>query len=178
MIHRHPKVPDDRVKELLGVEALTPRQSQLLDVGQLLEQLDVSISRLIEAFAARHGLSRLESSALQVAAILEGEATLSAIGTHIGVSASTMTGIAARLESAGLARRERSSQDGRAWVMTLTADGHTRAKASFREFFGGVTEIANEWDNDTLSRLLDLIDLFNDAANDLADKVEAADRRR
>lgn len=67
----------------------------------------------------------LGSSLLQALAYLSTheEVSLGELGRHLGVSTAAITGIADKLEKRGYAHR-RVGTDRRAFVLTLTRDGH------------------------------------------------------
>lgn len=75
------------------------------------------------------------------------------------LSLSGMTRIVARLEQAGLVRRERGVDDGRSWVATLTDAGLARLREMWPRHLAGVREI-----------LFDQLD--GAALEDLADRLE------
>lgn len=76
---------------------------------------------------------------------LDGPQPLAVVGQRLGHSPSTMTGIADRLEHAGLARRRADREDRRVTLLALTGKGH-RAFGAEKGFYNALV-------TQTLSRL-------------------------
>jgi DNA-binding MarR family transcriptional regulator len=145
---------------------LSEHQRRLLHLARLFEQIERSIPELLERYVAPHGLSVLAWQALDKIGPLGENATIGAIGERIMVSPSTMTGIAARLEQAGLVVRRVSERDQRAYVLELTDKGRETVETISVRFF------------DDLSRALESIDVerLDEMVAAFAEMVEIVQR--
>ena len=138
-------------------EHLSDQQRRLIEIGALFEQMQRDLTALVERYVAPYGLSVLAWHALSKIETLGDRATLSAIGERIMASPSTMTGIAARLERAGLVARQASPRDQRAVILTLTDEGRRIQREIFTRFFEDLSRTAEGFEPD---RLEDIIHAF------------------
>jgi len=97
------------------------------------EQLRASVRALVRRFALAEradvsccGLTVAQAATLEALGRL-GPQRLGALGECLGITASTLTRNLARLEDAGLVRREADPQDGRAQRVALSAAGRKAA---------------------------------------------------
>lgn len=86
-----------------------------------LVQLSFEIQRVLAAVGSAHDLSVIQLRLLGV--LRDREPTMLALGAHLGLDKSSMTGLVARAEKRGLVRRSRSPHDGRAVLVALTPAG-------------------------------------------------------
>ena len=89
--------------------------------------------------------------------------TVSEIGEQLFLDSATLTPLLKRLESAGLINRQRSRQDERQVVVTLTEQG--RALQSQASAIPEAVQCATACDSDTLMALKDGLDLLRDNLN-------------
>jgi DNA-binding MarR family transcriptional regulator len=89
--------------------------------------------------------------------------TVSEIGEQLFLDSATLTPLLKRLESAGLINRQRSRQDERQVVVTLTEQG--RALQSQASAIPEAVQCATACDNDTLMALKNGLDLLRDNLN-------------
>ena len=108
----------------------------------------------------RQLLSRLEITYPQYLVMLvlwnQDDVTVSEIGEQLFLDSATLTPLLKRLESAGLLKRERSRQDERQVVVTLTEQGRVlRQKA---ETIPEAIQCATACDNDAMTALKGQLD--------------------
>ncbi|RPE01034.1 MarR family transcriptional regulator [Candidatus Pantoea deserta] len=89
--------------------------------------------------------------------------TVSEIGEQLFLDSATLTPLLKRLESAGLIHRQRSRQDERQVVVTLTEQG--RALQSRASAIPEAIQCATACDDDTLLALKNELDLLRDNLN-------------
>jgi DNA-binding MarR family transcriptional regulator len=106
----------------------------------LFGEMQQELQTLTERYVAPYGLSVMAWHALSKIEVLGDGATLTAIGERIMASPSTMTGIAARLERAGLVVRAVSPRDQRASILSLTDEGRRIQRAIFSRYFSDLSE--------------------------------------
>ena len=103
----------------------------------------------------RQLLSRLEITYPQYLVMLvlwhQDDVTVSEIGEQLFLDSATLTPLLKRLESAGLLKRERSRQDERQVVVTLTEQG--RALRQKAEAIPEAVQCATACDNDAMAAL-------------------------
>lgn len=78
---------------------------------------------------------------------LEGPRSMAAIGQHLGLTPSTMTGLVDRLEDQGLVRRDRHDSDRRAFLLRLTRKGEAAFKREvdfYRAILNGMLEATED----------------------------------
>jgi DNA-binding MarR family transcriptional regulator len=95
----------------------------------LLTQAQRALARYADAaLLAEHGVTSQQSAVLMY--LVKNDAVpLTRIGEALGLNAPAVTGLATRLERLGLVERRDDPADGRAYRLTLTADGRHRAAA-------------------------------------------------
>lgn len=135
-------------------QAISDHHQRLLDLGRLFEQTQRSIPLVIERYVAPHGLSVLAWQALEKVESLGEDSTLSAIGECVMASPSTMTGIAARLEHAGLVIRKTPDGDHRAFVLQLTERGRETVEAVSTQFLDDLKRVVEGIDVEELDAFL------------------------
>lgn len=113
-------------------------------LGNLFKEINRRVPQLLEYYVAPWQLSLLAWNALSDIREAGGEATLSAIGERIDASASTMTGIATRLEQAGYVRRSVSATDRRATVLACTDRGNVVLDTIMEQFYGDLIHVARD----------------------------------
>lgn len=148
-------------------------------VGQLAEMIDRierSISRLLQFHAQRGQITLLEAQALASILKLQDKARLSTIAETVHMPLSTMTGVAARLEKAGLTERKRATDDGRAFVLSLTPAGIEKLRQVFQPLFAEVAQIIDKTGPDTLQSVVDSFTLVCELAEELGKSTEAEAR--
>lgn len=91
---------------------------------------------LMDAASAGRASMELDLRARRVVQVLglSGPMPIMSVGQHLGVSPSTMTGLADRLEKEGYVRRRPHPKDRRATVLQLTAKG-TRLFGREKDFY-------------------------------------------
>jgi DNA-binding MarR family transcriptional regulator len=140
--------------DYLAGRSLSSKQERLIEFAGMLEAIHRQIPRILELHISPHNLSLLAWEALKGVGELGDRATLTAIGERIGVSASTMTGIAARLEQAGYVERTVSRVDRRASILTLTPRGHNVVASIVDALLGTLSRMAEDIDPAGLDRLV------------------------
>lgn len=103
------------------------------DPARQAEQLRASVRALVRRFALAEradvsccGLTVAQAATLEALGRM-GPQRAGALGEGLGVTASTLSRNLARLEEAGLVRRESDAEDGRAQRVALTASGRQAA---------------------------------------------------
>ena len=146
---------------------LTEQQRRLLQIGVLFGQLQQDLQALTERYVAPFGLSVMAWHALSKIEALGDEATLTAIGERIMASPSTMTGIATRLERAGLVIRSVSPRDQRAFILSLTDEGRRIQRAIFTRYFNDISQALETVGVDKLDVVLDVFRGISDGLHSL-----------
>jgi len=101
----------------------TPRKKAAIDrIVETAIFLQAESRRLAKAECQKHDISATQ---LNILKLLEeiGDLSLSEVSKHLAANNSTVTGIVDRMETAGLVKRERSSEDRRVWKLKMTARG-------------------------------------------------------
>lgn len=98
----------------------------IIDDGPLttvdaLVQLSFLIQRVLSAIGAEHDLSIIQIRLLGV--LRDRKPGMLALGSHLGLDKSSITGLVSRAERRGLVKREPSPHDGRAVLVSLTPLG-------------------------------------------------------
>lgn len=137
-----------------AAEDLSERERRVLQLARLFEQTQRGIPAVIERYVMPYGLSVLAWQALEKIGPLGENATLSAIGNLIMVPPSTMTGIAARLEQAGLVVRRTPADDQRASVLCLTSRGQVTVEAISTQIFADLMRLVETMDIEELDGFL------------------------
>lgn len=161
-----------RLQELFGDQISEEQRAQremFFEIGQKFEDIERSINRALQLYAQESGLTLLEAKALG-RLLDEGEATLSSIAECEHMPLSTMTGVATRLEKAGLVERTRSEDDRRAYVLTLTSAGMERLRRMFEPFFNEISTVLEQADKDTLQSVVSAFDTVAEMAKVFEDR--------
>lgn len=110
-------------------------QPHLADLAPVLREFALSLVR----DAPQHSLSRTAAATLSV---LErsGPQRVTTLATHESISQPAMTGLAQRMESAGLVSREPDPVDGRAMLIGITPAGSRELAARRRDHEDAITE--------------------------------------
>ncbi|MEM8562799.1 MAG: MarR family transcriptional regulator [Pseudomonadota bacterium] len=105
------------------------------------------------------GLSTAQSAVMTIIAS-RGPMTQKEVADTLSQRESAVTAMAGRLIKAGLVARERSSEDARAWQLTVTADGRAalkRVKVAFDKINAEMDRRIPEQDMDKLANSLSAI---------------------
>lgn len=108
-----------------------PDATDMADVADVgiadgLAQLSFLVQGVLGRVAAEYGLSVIQLRLLGV--LRDREPGMQALARHLGLDKSSMTGLVDRAERRGLVRRTTSPHDGRAVLVSLTAEGHELAR--------------------------------------------------
>lgn len=151
-------------------------REKVMELATMIEQIERNISRSLQHYANRTQLTLLEAQALAAILELGDKARLSAIAEDVRMPLSTMTGVASRLEKAGLVERKRATDDGRASVLFLTDAGTTQVKEMFQPFFREVAQVIDESGSGTLDTLVDAFATVSRMAEQLNANTKNRDR--
>lgn len=151
-------------------------REKVMELATMIEQIERNISRSLQHYADRSQLTLLDAQALAAILELGDKARLSAIAEDVLMPLSTMTGVASRLEKAGLVERKRAADDGRASVLSLTDEGAAKVKEMFQPFFRQVSQVIEQTDPGTLETLIESFSLVNTMAEQLSSSTEARDQ--
>lgn len=143
-------------------------REQVMELATMIEQIERNIGRSLQYYANRSELTLLDAQALAAILELGDRARLSAIAEDVRMPLSTMTGVATRLEKAGLVKRKRAADDGRASVLSLTDAGLAKVKDMFQPFFREVSQVIDQSDPGTLRTLIDAFSIVNEMAEQLS----------
>ncbi|MCO5216958.1 MAG: MarR family transcriptional regulator [Thermomicrobiales bacterium] len=149
-----------RFQELFGDQISEEQRTQheiIFEIGQRVEEIERSINRALQTYAQNSGLTLLEAKALG-RLLDDGDATLSGIAECEHMPLSTMTGVATRLEKAGLVERTRSEDDRRAYVLSLTPAGMEKLRSMFSPFFEEISVVLEQIGDDTLQSVVNAFD--------------------
>lgn len=139
----------------------------VVHLADMIERIERAIGSALQRHAAQSQLTLLEAQALAVILKKGVNARLSTIAEATRMPLSTMTGVASRLEAAGLVERKRATDDGRAFVLTLTDTGIAKTKEMFQPFFREVTTLIDKSGPDTLPRIVDSFAIVCELAEQL-----------
>ncbi|HUA71944.1 MAG TPA: MarR family transcriptional regulator [Solirubrobacteraceae bacterium] len=120
-----------------------------------LAQLSFVIQGILERLAAEHDISITQTRLLGV--LRDREPTMNGLARLLGLEKSSVTGLVDRAERRGLVARVPSDTDGRAVLVTLTADGRSLVSAVASRFEEEVTAMLQHLpprDREALSRLV------------------------
>ncbi|MCA9835156.1 MAG: winged helix DNA-binding protein [Thermomicrobiales bacterium] len=123
---------------------------QLMQLAEMIDRVERSMSHSLQFFAHRCGLPFIDSQVLASAFDLGENARPSVIAEHVRVPLSTMTGVIARLERNGLVVRERANDDGRAYILSVTEKGETVLKEMLQPMFEEIHKVITEAGDDAL----------------------------
>ena len=151
-------------------------REKVMELATMIEQIERNISRSLQHYANRTQLTLLEAQALAAILELGDKARLSSIADDVRMPLSTMTGVASRLEKAGLVERKRATDDGRASVLFLTDAGTTQVKEMFQPFFREVAQVIDESGSGTLDTLVDAFATVSRMAEQLGNNTESRER--
>ncbi|MFJ5091765.1 MarR family winged helix-turn-helix transcriptional regulator [Streptomyces sp. NPDC088674] len=114
-----------------------PDDAPLTTVDALV-QLSFLVQGVLSATGAAHELSVVQLRLLGV--LRDRRAGMLALGRHLGLDKSSMTGLVGRAEKRGLVRRSPSPHDGRAVLVGLTGEGRRLAEEGAEEITRRLTE--------------------------------------
>lgn len=115
-----------------------------------------SVLRDRRLLASLHGQALTPTKLRAVSVLAEGELRVGELAARVGVDETTATRLVDRLESAGLAERQRLADDRRVTVVVLTAAGAELAADALRErrkFFADVLDALQPNERRELVRL-------------------------
>lgn len=112
--------------------------------------LTLRLQSLFATQARAHGLGLIEFLVLASLASEAQGAPPYEVGRAFGLRSSTMTGVADRLERAGLIRRAPHPSDRRLLLLQATSEGHTLLERSIGPVVTGVAAFAETLDPDAL----------------------------
>ncbi|WP_433341117.1 MarR family winged helix-turn-helix transcriptional regulator [Streptomyces sp. CA-253872] len=118
-------------------EASSPGGEAPTNTVDALVQLSFLVQGALSATGAAHDLSVIQLRLLGV--LRDRQPGMVALGRHLGLDKSSMTGLVSRAEKRGLVRRSPSPHDGRAVLVTLTPEGRRLAEQGTEE----ITERVN-----------------------------------
>ncbi|MFJ6212001.1 MarR family winged helix-turn-helix transcriptional regulator [Streptomyces sp. NPDC092296] len=116
-----------------------------------LVQLSFLVQGVLSAAGAEHDLSVTQIRLLGV--LRDRQVGMLELGRHLGLDKSSMTGLVSRAEKRGLVRRSPSPHDGRAVLVSLTADGSRLADQGTAEIARRVTELTARLGDAELAQL-------------------------
>ncbi len=150
-------------------------------------QLELAIlarrSERVRVAALDDTRSPLDRSGYLLLALLEnrGQQTMSQIAAAFDLDASTVTRQIAPLERRGFVERQRSTEDRRATLVTITESGRRERQLVRRARIAYLAQRLEDWDHDDVELLAGLIDRLNAslaiAAGSGPSAVEAAPPR-
>ncbi|PYC68164.1 MarR family transcriptional regulator [Streptomyces tateyamensis] len=119
---------------------------------------------------------QLEGMAYSLLAHLHdsGQVRVTEVGAHFGVGKATISRQIKTLEELGLVAREPDPQDGRAWLVSVTADGERRYLRAHEARLASFRELLGSWEPADLAQFARLLARFNDSAQRLYRTPELA----
>jgi len=114
----------------------------------------------LKAKLAERGLSEIDPSygAILNQLFINGERTMMQLATAVNRDKSTITALVGRLENLGVTERRRNPDDGRSWIVALTAKGDT-LREPFKEISDELLDAAyrgfSEEEKNTVTTLLE-----------------------
>lgn len=151
-------------------------REKIMKLATMIEQIERNISHSLQYYANQSQLTLLDAQALAAILELGDKARLSAIAEDVRMPLSTMTGVAARLEKAGLVERKRATDDGRASILSLTDEGTNRVKEMFQPFFREVSQVIETTRPGTLETLVKSFSIVNKLAEQLGSSAQGRKR--
>lgn len=140
----------------------TESDRQLMALAEMFTQISTSIDRALHHYAERVDLTLLDGQALFAIIELGNDARISSIAERLRVPLSTMTGVANRLVTGGLAERKTAPDDGRSSILVITDLGEERATEMFQPVLRDVAEIMNSYGEDAVSQILSAFGLVQE----------------
>lgn len=150
-------------------------REKVMELATMIEQIERNIGRSLQHYANRTQLTLLDAQALASILELGEKARISTIAEDVHMPLSTMTGVASRLEKAGLVERKRAVDDGRASVLSLTDQGAARVKELFQPFFREITQVIEDTGPGTLDRLVESFSIVTRMAEQLGASTRERD---
>lgn len=133
-----------------------------------LAQLSFVIQEILERLAAEHDISIIQARLLGV--LRDREPTMNELARLLGLEKSSVTGLVDRAERRGLVARVPSSTDGRAVLVTLTAEGRSLVSSVAGDFADEVSTMLCHLparDREALSRLVSRLLVAHAADHDV-----------
>lgn len=133
-----------------------------------LAQLSFVIQEILERLAAEHDISIIQARLLGV--LRDREPTMNELARLLGLEKSSVTGLVDRAERRGLVARVPSSTDGRAVLVTLTAEGRSLVSSVSGDFEDEVSTMLRRLparDREALSRLVSRLLVAHAADHDV-----------
>lgn len=133
-----------------------------------LAQLSFVIQEILERLAAEHDISIIQARLLGV--LRDREPTMNELARLLGLEKSSVTGLVDRAERRGLVARVPSSTDGRAVLVTLTAEGRSLVSSVAGDFADEVSTMLCHLparDREVLSRLVSRLLVAHAADHDV-----------
>ncbi len=132
----------------MSVEPLTAEPLSPVDA---LVQLSFQIQGVLSDVAAEYELSIIQFRLLGI--LRDRQAGMLALGRHLGLDKSSMTGLVSRAEKRGLVQRAPSPHDGRAVLVSLTPLGSRLADQCTAEVGRRITALTARLGDARLARL-------------------------
>jgi DNA-binding MarR family transcriptional regulator len=113
---------------------------------------------------SRHALAELGTQGFNALAIVHknGPMRVSDVAHRLGVDVSVASRQLSALIDGGYAEREPSSEDGRAWLVKTTGDGHRVLKESHRRMVHAFGELLGDWSADDVDALSSALNRLSD----------------
>lgn len=147
-------------------------------VFSLLRKAHHQMVREVDARAvAEHGITSAQGGALRTIAE-HGVCSLSVVSETLGINASAMTGMAARLEAMGLVERRTDPSDARAVALSLTEQGAATVQAADAHFSDVERRLTRAAGGDAAQARAFLAAVIEEFADRRAEKPSRAAPRR
>lgn len=132
-------------------------------VDETARRLRHSVTRLARLLRRQDGtvLSPTQGAALATVE-RHGPMTLGDLAAHEQVAPPTTTNVVSKLEAQGLVRRRRDADDGRVWLVELTAPGRRQLEASRTRKTAWLADRLRELPPEDLARLADALDVLDE----------------
>jgi len=116
-----------------------------------------------QAMAERLGVSATDLECLDIIA-MRGPMTAGELARASGLTTGAITGLADRLERAGLAKREPDAEDRRKVMLRVTPAVEKKGAALAKPMHDAMAVLLTDYDDNTLALLLDILKRANAAA--------------
>lgn len=146
-------VPPSKEFLLERLGGATEKEMGLFALANMFGQISTNLGRALQVYAERVGMTMLDGQALFAIAELGGDARPGAIAERLKMPLSTMTGVANRLEAAGLVERKPAPGDGRSTILAITDAGMARAMSLFQPVIRDVAEILESYGPDAIDQI-------------------------
>jgi DNA-binding MarR family transcriptional regulator len=147
------------------------------ELTHALLDLSSAVDHVGRAAAARLGIHRTDLICLNLL-LRNGPTSAGEVAGALGVTTAAVSAMAARLEAGGYARREIDPADRRRILLHASPDGARRASGLFDDLHRASAALAEQYGEDDLRRVLEVLDRFGALLDGQAAVVTRPDAAR